>query len=297
MSLNTKIYINPWLLLIAIGGLILKVPAFFQELPGFQFCDETIFLEAAYQIYLKNNYDLTYMTSGGLNYYIPVFTIKLIGIFSRKTVEYIEFIKYTRIALLGFAGLIPTFLIFAAAKNIFKIEKIGFFSAFILTFSPYILANNRIVYPDSILLLFSATVLYFISRYKLTPNNNLAICLGVSIAGIASIKLSGLIFFVPIIGVVLLNNNGVKSNTLKLIHILMILIIFILFFYYFNRLDINLDAFLKGIDVNYKHYKSGHVGLESNNGLSWYLKISLFTIFGILGSVFILIGVIISLKK
>lgn len=213
------------LVLILLLAVLIRIPAIFQELPPYLFCDESMFADEAFAMLQQGRVLTDQFKAGGLNIYIPLLIAKTLFFFNNQIFSYTLF-GYTNFVILGRIAYVlllnPLTLVFIyfSAVELFQKRTIGLCAALAFLISPFVLANSRMWYPDHYIVFFSAGLFYFLIRHYKAPLQRINYPLvGAFLALTISTKYTGLLL-VPVVGLVLLTNlfwpiNRVPSYTRK----------------------------------------------------------------------------------
>jgi 4-amino-4-deoxy-L-arabinose transferase-like glycosyltransferase len=211
------------LVLIIFLAVLLRVPAIFQELPPYLFCDESMFADEAFAMLQQGRMLTGQFKAGGLNIYIPLLIAKPLfffndHIFSYTLFGYTNFVMLGRIAYVLLLNPLTLVFIYFSAVELFQKKTIGLCAALAFLISPFMLANSRMWYPDHYIVFFSAGLFYFLIRHYKAPLHRLNYpFIGIFLALTISTKYTGLLL-VPVVGLVLLMNlfwplNRIQSYT------------------------------------------------------------------------------------
>lgn len=208
---------KPILIVLFAIAVILRMPALFQELPPYLFCDEQIFADETMRMFASGSIVANEFKAGGLNIYPVLFIIKLFYTFTGNVPEYQQVIVFGRLIYAVILNSASIFFIFSTARLLFGRNDVAFYAAFGFLFSPMIYATSRIWYPDHYIIFFSSGFLYFVARtlkdrFDRTSHILVGLFLGLAI----SVKYTGLLLLLPIILVFCLNYYSVKSSKKEL---------------------------------------------------------------------------------
>ena len=209
------------LVLIIFLAVLLRVPAIFQELPPYLFCDESMFADEAFAMLQQGRMLTGQFKAGGLNIYIPLLIAKPLFFFNDQIFSYTLF-GYTNFVILGrivyvlLLNPLTLVFIYLSAVELFQKKTIGLCAALAFLISPFLLANSRMWYPDHYIVFFSAGLFYFLIRHYKAPLHRLNYpFVGIFLALTISTKYTGLLL-VPVVGLVLLMNLFWPLNRIQL---------------------------------------------------------------------------------
>ena len=292
------------LIFILLAAVLLRLPAIFQELPPYLFCDEGMFASEAFAMLQQDRMLTTQFKAGGLNIYIPLIVAKGIFIFNHNLFSYNNY-GYTNFVVLGriiYLLLInPLILIFIylSAVELFQKKIIGLFASLAFLISPLALANSRMWYPDHYIGLFSAALFYFLIKNNKAPFKLLNyLWIGTFLALAISTKYTGLLL-VPIAGIVLLINlfwpiyrsrsytKADFQNLFKLLFIIPISTMAVLIIVNMSAIT-NTSQFISDFNFNIENYKRhGSLGWH---GVIFYLFTLYYLSLGGVGFISIILG-------
>jgi 4-amino-4-deoxy-L-arabinose transferase-like glycosyltransferase len=208
---NSLLNSSTALLCILLLAVLSRVPAIFQELPPYLFCDEGLYADEAFVMLQQNRLVTHQFKAGGLNIYLPLFVAKIILLFDSNIFSYTNY-GYTNFVILGRAiyllviNPLTIVFIYFSAVELFRKKSIGLFAALAFLVSPLLLANSRMWYPDHYIGFFSAGLFYFLIKNYQAPEKIFNyLMVGVFLALTISTKYTGLLL-VPVVGIILLIN-------------------------------------------------------------------------------------------
>ena len=209
---NSLLNSSTALVCILLLAVLSRVPAIFQELPPYLFCDEGLYADEAF-VMLQQDRMLTHQfKAGGLNIYLPLFVAKIILIFNSNNIFSYTNFGYTNFVILGrtiyllLINPLTILFIYFSAVELFRKKSIGLFAALAFLISPLLLANSRMWYPDHYIGFFSAGLFYFLIKNYQAPEKIFNyLMIGVFLALTISTKYTGLLL-VPVVGIILLIN-------------------------------------------------------------------------------------------
>jgi hypothetical protein len=292
------------LICIVLLAVLSRVPAIFQELPPYLFCDENLFAGDAFFLLQHERLLTGQFKAGGLNIYLPLLVAKIIFIFNNNIFSYTNF-GYTNFVILGRAiyllllNPLTVVFIYFSAIALFRKKAIALCSALAFLISPLLLANSRIWYPDAYIGFFSAGLIYFLIKNYQAPEKIFNyVMIGVFLALTISTKYTGLLL-VPVVGVVLLINlfwsdssilPSPKFNFLvisKLLFYAAISALIVLLVINFSAL-VDPNRFIQGFNFNIENYnRHGTLGWR---GILFYLFVLYYLSLGGFGLIAIALG-------
>jgi 4-amino-4-deoxy-L-arabinose transferase-like glycosyltransferase len=308
-SIKTKLFnsllnSSTALICILLLAVLSRVPAIFQELPPYLFCDEGLYADEAFVMLQQNRLVTHQFKAGGLNIYLPLFLAKIILIFNNSIFSYTNF-GYTNFVILGRAIYIllinPLTIIFIyfSAVELFRKKSIGLFAALAFLVSPLLLANSRMWYPDHYIGFFSAGLVYFLIKNYQAPEKIFNyLMIGVFLALTISTKYTGLLL-VPVVGTILLVNLFWSDSSIlprlrfKLLVIVKLLVyaalsaVIILLIVNFSALVVT-HLFIRDFNFNIENY--GRHGALNWRGVVFYLFVLYYLSLGGFGLIAIAFG-------
>jgi 4-amino-4-deoxy-L-arabinose transferase-like glycosyltransferase len=307
----SKLDPNTFLFSIFVIGLILRIPAFFQEIPPFAFCDEAdLYLNEAYRMAKEKDYVPFHLRSGIINFYLPILTYKVIEIFTNQ-VNLTLFYIINRLLYVGVLNSLIPIVIYHICIKYFDSRNIGYTAAALYALSPMALGVSRIFYPDHYIAIFSSVVLLMVVQWmknihKLSVDQKTVFffMLGTVFAVMLSVKTSSilcvtLLFLIPCRWMIQKNDNAQKYQIIQsdIYGILFAILVGSLIFFIINSFNFNLDLFFEGQRWNYKHYTNGHAGLGSDNGVIQYFEFLFFNSVGIACGFLSIFGIVVSFLR
>lgn len=209
------------LLLLALLSALIRLPALFQELPPFLFCDEGMFYGQVNEMLSTRSWLPTDFRSGGLNIYPVLLLIKVMQFFAPVFGEPTSVLIAGRFILtvcLGSLGLVTV----ALATEKFTSSRItAIFAGVLYVVSPGLRAFGRYWYPDHYIYALSGLTLLALASYLAhSPRSKArdrlhALGLGVAIGLTFSTKFSGLFLLIPAGIAVLIKQLNPEVSGLK----------------------------------------------------------------------------------
>ncbi|MBT8552466.1 phospholipid carrier-dependent glycosyltransferase [Polynucleobacter paneuropaeus] len=174
--------------------ILIRIPAIFQELPPYQFCDEAIFYTEVLRLINHGGGLIHEFRSGGFNI-IPIFLFAKISLYVAPLSQ-LDILIAGRFFYLCILGCLTTYLIYKISQEIFPKPRIGLMAAFFYVISPFTYSVSRFWYPDHFIAFSCALfVLFFLKAYKTDfTNKKLLIAIALSLSLLVSTKYTGLLF-------------------------------------------------------------------------------------------------------
>lgn len=272
-------------------AIMLRVPALWQELPPYQFCDEGIYFSETLRLINDNAIVTNEFRAGGMNIYPVWLSAKFVGLFipiTDKSLLILGRVLYS--VLLSSAAI---FFISGAARQISQSKFVGFIAAILFLLSPSLLAFSRYWYPDHFLIFFVSGVLYFSVLLMARPKNLWVFsAIAVFFAGAISTKYTSVFLILPIMIFSCLSifRSVSEKNITNLRLIYGLFVAFISFV--FSLIIFNFSAFLRpalfieGFRFNLNNYG----GTGTLDGITFYLFCIFVLPLGLLGIFGLIIG-------
>jgi 4-amino-4-deoxy-L-arabinose transferase-like glycosyltransferase len=142
-----------------IAAIALRLPAVFQDLPPYTFCDEDIYANEAYRMYQAGTWRTVEFRSGAFNIYPILFIASML-----PPLSHLEFVFVGRIFYAVVLSAATVLVIAAATKTLFGRRDVALVAALGFVISPTAIAISRYWYPDHYLVFFSALMLFWLAR-------------------------------------------------------------------------------------------------------------------------------------
>jgi hypothetical protein len=284
------------LLSIFLVNLLFRLPAIWQDLPPYTFCDEDIYTGGSFALYEKKSLDVDKFLAGGLNYVIPVVTAVAVEKVKGGPLTFDHFVLLSRLATAGILSSLSAVFVALIAWHVTRHLRASLYTTALYSLSPLILGISRYLYPDHFIIFFSSLFLLLLLRLSDVPikNHHIVILAGV-LAGCASVKVTGLILAIPLALSLYEHKLSIKELSKFIIKFA---ILFFIFWLLFNpSFPHKYQRFFSDLQWNVEHYKSGHIGLESVNNHLFYLWILLGSSFGVIAGAVLIRGFALILKS
>jgi len=177
---------------------VMRIPILFQELPPFQFCDESIYFDEVVRLHFKNEWLTHEFRSGGFNIYPILLLTKIVDFFHH--LSNLDILVIGKFFYLVMFGTVAGYGFYKVGKDIGG-SKVGIVTLILYMISPYVYSVSRYWYPDHYIAAAVVWMLHFAIKYDRSDKNervSLIACstlLGVCI----SIKYTSLLLALPII--------------------------------------------------------------------------------------------------
>jgi len=289
IPLKKSLFNKGALFLLMVLTVLIRIPAIFQELPPFQFCDEAIFYAEVLRLINHGGGLIHEFRSGGFNI-IPIFLFAKIALYI-SPLSQLDILIVGRFFYLCVLGCLTTYLIYKISQEIFPEPRIGLMAAFFYVISPFTYSVSRFWYPDHYIAFFSALfVLFFLKAYKTDfTNKKLLIAIALSLSLLVSTKYTGLLF--TLLSCFLMFYTHIEYDRKKFIK---------LFFFYFLiplillTVALNYSAltrrsdFMEAFSFNIDHY--GKRSIYNASGIIYYLWVTYTLTLGIVAVPVYLLG-------
>lgn len=288
-----------WIALVfVLLNILLRLPGIFQELPPYTFCDEDIFLKAAFTMWQHDDWRVGNFQSGGLNYYLPLLAAKITSFFHSGELSLTQFTMLSRFTSAVILSSLSVIFIFLATLELTSRRVVAILAATLFTFSPMALGVSRIHYPDHYIVVFSASVLWLSLKILFSKDparyyTFAAIAVGMS----ASVKYNGALLVIPVgLAHLLRDYSSSFGEMLTLVvknsrHMFWLAFMAVLTFLLLNNsLLFDFESFLAGFAFNVANYKSGGQWVETTHGYVFYTVVLYCTSFGLLAVLAYLCG-------
>lgn len=282
--------------------IILKIPSIlFQEMPPYTFCDENIFVNAAFKMFKSNNWIITEeFRSGGFNIYMPLISAYILNTLSILQIENKEFLIISRFISNFVLFLIGVYYLKKILKTLRFNLTIQYFALFLYILSPVVLALSRIHYPDHYILPFVFIAIYSSLKFKFFINKYFSkylLILSITSGILISVKYTAILLVPFILLLIFLNpNNNIRLFRFKyfFVNSILFLITFALIILFFNiSAFFNPEYFFRSWNYNYYNYRMDDpfsLITALNKGILFYSKIIFFQFFGFVFFIFYLVG-------
>ena len=178
----------------------LRLPALFQDLPPYVFCDEAIFHDEVTRLLSTGSWQALEFRSGGLNIYPVLVTAKLATWLSTAPLSSETVLWIGRILHAVILNAASIFFIFLATREMFGRPNIAIYAAFAYAISPMVLSVSRLWYPDHFIAFFSSGALLYMTRTLSHPRRKkLLLKLGCFCGCAISVKYTGILLAVPVL--------------------------------------------------------------------------------------------------
>lgn len=279
---------------IFVVGLISRLPLVWNNLPPYQFCDETIYFEEVMRMILTGDTLPNEYRAGGFNLYPAILLIKTLNLFLPVPLSYSQNLivgKFLYVALL------PSLSVFYVYKisRLFSVVKISLAVSLLYSFSVFY--YMQFWYPDTFIQFNIVGFLYF---FLLILNKHFQsrnfVFLGIFLAFAVSTKWTAVLLFLPLLlGIGLSLRKSTHTRKL-LFGIGNFAVSFTIAFLSLNAgIILRTDKFLEGFKFNLNNYGTTE-GIRFS-GFSYYLSVTLWNSFGMFVMFFIVFGVIWAVKN
>lgn len=289
------------LIIVFLLGIIvaIRIPILLQELPPFQFCDESIFFGEVVRLYNGKEWVTHEFRAGGFNIYPILILSKILGNFNQPSS--IDILLIGRYVYLVLFACVAGYGFYKLGEDISG-KTVGVITLLLYAISPYVYSISRYWYPDHYITAAIVWLLHFAIKYNRSDNNNtkaLILCgilLGVSI----SIKYTSLFMALPI-GYLIINKmfKLLPSESMAKIGICFIKYFVLPFAITLLLLNFSIlfdfDGFLNGFKFNINNY--GPRDFTRIDGVVFYLVTIFVLPLGFLGSLLFVLGIIKSQPK
>jgi hypothetical protein len=287
-------------------GVLLRLPAVFQERQPYTFCDENLYtLAGAYKMYLTHSWTPPGFLAGGANYYPFAAAARLVTALTGHFVSDDRFLLLSRFLGPVLLGAMAPLLVAAAAAEISNRRRVILFAAVAASLSPLVLAFSRIVYPDHLIVAPAAAVTWMAVRISCRRAGLLSyVAAGLLLGLVVSIKYSAIgMALLLVLGH--LASHWPGSNWRRFAVSVVAdrrawaaALASMLVFAAFNPSIMADPSRLTGaLQFHREHYSSAHIGLETSNGYLYYLKQLGLLTFGILGVMPLAVGAVALLRR
>jgi len=252
-------------------SILIKLPSIFLDLPPYQYCDETIYLNQLLRF--GNDWNHFYeFRAGGFNY-IPLYPLaffldKEALLIAGRVLYNVMFSSFT------------IFYIFKITKLFSNSKIIIFISLFLFLVSPYAFTHSKIWYPDHYIYFFSSGFFYYLTLILLNKNfsQKYLYLLVFFFSIMISIKYTSLLLFPAFLFVLYKLKTQINDFYICFGYLRKSFYIFILVFSFFNiGLFFNPSEFVKDFLFNINNY-SGYSNDFLLDGVIYYsINLFLFT--------------------
>jgi 4-amino-4-deoxy-L-arabinose transferase-like glycosyltransferase len=264
-----------------------------QELPPYSFCDEDIYADEARRLITSDSWVTSEFRAGGMNIYPTVIVGKLLQ-YLGKDITLSTSIITGRFLGPVLLGSLTTILVYLIAFEISKNRSVALLAGIFFILSPAVYAYGRISYPDHFIYFFSAGFLYYLLKAIRNSSTfaDFAI-LGIFLGTSASVKYTGIFLLVPFAVVVLAEIYRNRLDSAKvarsIIRFTATAIASACTFLLINfSALVEPRAFMAGLRYNIENYENFQG--STLTGAGYYLFVSYIMLFGILGSLAVVVG-------
>jgi hypothetical protein len=279
---------------IFIVSLVSRLPLIWNNLPPYQFCDETIYFEEVMRMILTGDTLPNEYRAGGFNLYPALFLINTLNFLLPVPLSYSQSLiagKFLYVALL------PSLSVFYVYKisRLFSVVKISLAVSLLYSFSVFY--YMPFWYPDTFI---QFNIVGFLFYFLLILNRHFQsrnfILLGLFLAFAVSTKWTAVLLFLPLLLAIGLSLRKWTQTRESLFGLGCLAISFSIAFLSLNAgILLRTDKFLEGFKFNLNNYGTTE-GIRFS-GFSYYLSVTLWNSFGMLVMFFIIFGVIWAVKK
>lgn len=157
--INSALFYRVALAVLFVIAVLLRIPALFQDLPPYAFCDEDIYANEAWRMYAGETWRTVEFRSGPFNTYPVVLLASLLPLLDQA-----QFLLLGRIFYAVILSSATLLVVAAATKTLFARRDIALVAAAGFVISPTALAISRYWYPDHYLVFFAALMLFWMAR-------------------------------------------------------------------------------------------------------------------------------------
>jgi len=141
-----------------------RIPLVFRDLTRFEYCDESLYFREAIRAINENDPFVGQFLAGGINYFPLIWILKFIKSFSFSIDTDVLLILARTLYPVCLSSLAAV-LVYAVSVEIGLSRRISLLSSLLYCFSPYLVSQSQILYPDSYSVFFGTLVAYAVIRY------------------------------------------------------------------------------------------------------------------------------------
>jgi len=293
LILSKKIYQLPiavWL--IFIFSLLTRIPLILNDLPPYQFCDETVYQNDVIRMVSENDWIPKEFRAGGFNIYPAYFLFQLINLFLPTPLDSLQMLVIGRIL---YALLLPGISILFVFKisNLFVGKIPSIITSFL--FSVSILHYVNFWYPDTYIQFGILGFLYFALLILLDINQSVRsyLYLGIFLSVAISTKYTALALLAPALLLLLYQfskRHQIKEfwkKSMTSIGIFLFLTVLLNF-----GAVLRTKSFISGFLFNLNNY--GSTVETRYDGFLYYAAVLLINSFTVFGFFYLIVGIVIS---
>jgi hypothetical protein len=275
-----------WITVIAYG--LTRIPGVLNDLPPYQFCDETIYFNEVLRLVNEGSLISSEFRAGGFNIYPALMIVQIINLFLPAPMTSIQILIVGKVIYAVLLPLLSSIFVYKIAKLLVPSTPAYLTLLIYMSSSFY---YSHFWYPDTHVHFGILGFIYFSLRIihdsKLNKNQflNLGMFLGISM----STKYTTLFLVAPLLILLLwlVNQEKFRKNVLLVIQNLSIGFIVTVLLLNFSSI-LKFDEFLEGFQFNLNNYAS--TSGTRYSGFLFYAAVLIFNGFGLSGLLFSALG-------
>lgn len=274
--------------LIFLFSLLSRIPLLLNDLPPYQFCDETIYQNEVARMISADDWISNEFRAGGFNIYPAYILFNFINVFQPTTLSTSQMLIIGRLFYVILLPALSSLIAFKIA-NLFVGKVPSVVSSLLFSLSLFHYSNYW--YPDTYIHFGILGFIYFALVIFLAKNETKKtyIYLGIFLSIAISTKYTALVLFVPTLFLLFYKFSKVRSRKVFRKNFFLFIGTFVIFTIALNiGALLRTKSFIEGFLFNLNNYGST-VGTRYD-GFLFYIAILLLNSFGVFGFIYFIVG-------